>query len=569
MGEPGQVISRRRLLRIGAMGGLAALGAACGASRHNAGGTTSTTSGTVTSTSGTSSTTTSAATTTTTTATTTTTVATTTVPTTTTPTSVPTTTLPPPTAADWKALASGLTGRLSMAGNPTYPVDLELYDPVYDSIKPAGIAYCANASDVARSLAFARQHGLPLTARSGGHSYAGYSTSTGIVIDVSLMSTVTVRGNIATIGAGTRLIDVYSDLAQQGVSIPAGSCPSVGVTGLALGGGIGVMGRLHGLTCDSIVGLKVVTADARTVVANASTNSDLFWACRGGGGGNFGVVTEFQFSTFPAEPVCLFSARWPWSAAADLLPAWLAWAPATPEPLWSNCLLAAAPGSSTPTTRVGGVWVGSPADAKAQLAALIKAVGAPTSVSIAQHEYENAMYIEAGCRGLTQAACHLAGKSPGGTLPRTVAVAKSDILNSSLSTAGVSVVLAGIEQRQQQGGPGTVAYDSWGGAINQVPASATAFVHRKALASAQYDAVFSEGVGSSTLQAAQGWLNSWYASLRPYVSGEAYQNYIDPSLANWQQAYYGANLARLKRVKAKWDPDDVFHFAQSIPLPSS
>jgi len=212
--------------------------------------------------------------------------------------------------------------------------------------------------------------------------------------------------------------------------------------------------------------------------------------------------------------------------------------------------------------------VGSLADAKAQLAALIKAVGGPTSVSIVPHQYEDAMYIEAGCRGLTQTACHLAGKSPGGTLPRTVALAKSDILNTPLNAAGVNAVLAGIEERQRQGGPGTVAYDSWAGVINQVPANATAFVHRKALASAQYDAVFSEGVAAATLQRAQGWLDSWYASLRPYASGEAYQNYIDPTLPNWQQAYYGANLARLKQVKAKWDPDNVFSFAQSIPLPS-
>ena len=563
-------MSRRRLLRIGAMGGLAVVGAACGASRHNAGGTTSTSGTTLSSTTTTGSATTVPATTTTSTATSTTTVTTTAVPTTTsTTTTTVTTTTPPPTPADWKALASGLTGRLSMPGSPTYPVDLQLYDPVYDSIMPDGIAYCANASDVARSLTFAREHGLPLTARSGGHSYAGYSTTTGLVIDVSLMSQVTVAGDIATIGAGARLIDVYSALAQQGVSIPAGSCPSVGVTGLALGGGIGVMGRLHGLTCDSIVGLKVVTADGRAVAANASKNPDLFWACRGGGGGNFGVVTEFRFSTFPVAPVCLISARWPWSAAAQLLPAWLAWAPMAPEPLWSNCLLAAETGASTPSARVGGVWVGSVADAEAQLAALVKAVGPPTSASVVPHEYETAMYIEAGCRGLTQAACHLAGKSPGGTLPRTVTVAKSDILNSPLSSAGVDAVLAGVEERQGQQSPGTVAYDSWAGVINRVPANATAFVHRKALASAQYDATFSEGVAPSTVQAAQGWLDSWYASLRPYVSGEAYQNYIDPSLANWQQAYYGANLARLKRVKAKWDPDNVFHFAQSIPLPSS
>jgi len=456
---------------------------------------------------------------------------------------------------------------LSRPGDPTYPIDKQLYDPVYDIVRPAGIAYCANASDVARSLAFAREHALPLTARSGGHSYAGYSTTTGLVVDVSLMSQLDVRGNTAKVGAGSRLIDVYSGLPQQGVSIPGGSCPSVGVAGLALGGGIGVVGRLHGLTSDNIVGLKLVTADSRTVVANATTNADLFWACRGGGGGNFGVVTEFQFSTFPVGQVSLFGLSWPWAAAAQVLPAWLEWSSSRPDEMWSNCLLSAAPGSTSPALFVGGVWVGTVADATAQVGVLIKQLGAPSSQSFGQHDYEDAMYIEAGCRGLSQAACHLAGKSPGGTLSRYVEVAKSDIINAPLGNAGVQAVLAGIEERQQQGGPGAVAYDSWGGAINRVPASATAFVHRKALASAQYDASFSAGVAPSSVRQAQSWLNSWYATLRPYVSGEAYQNYIDPYLVDWQQAYYGSNLARLKQVKAKWDPDDFFHFAQSIPLP--
>ena len=548
------------------MGGLAALATACGASRH-AGGTTSSSSTTepvTTTTSGVTSTTatpTSSSTTTTAPPSTTTTV----VPTTTTP--VPTTVVSAPTPNDWKNLAAGLSGRLSRPGSPTYAIDRQIYDPVYDSVRPAGIAYCANASDVARSIAFAREHGLPFTARSGGHSYAGYSTTTGLVVDVSLMSQLAGSGTIANVGAGARLIDVYSGLPQRGVSVPGGSCPSVGIAGLALGGGIGVVGRLHGLTSDNIVGLKVVTADSRTLVANATTNPDLLWACRGGGGGNFGVVTALQLSTFPVGQVALFGLRWPWAAAAQVLPAWLAWSSTRPDQMWSNCLLSAAPGFNAPALYVGGVWVGTASDAQAQVAALIKQVGTPSSQSFGQHDYEEAMYIEAGCRGLSQAACHLAGKSPGGTLPRYVAVAKSDILNAPLSNAGVQAVLAGIQERQQQGGPGAVAYDSWGGAINRVPASATAFVHRKAMASAQYDATFSAGVAPGTVQQAQAWLNSWYATLRPYVSGEAYQNYIDPSLANWPQAYYGSNLARLKQVKKKWDPDDVFHFAQSIPLP--
>ncbi len=559
----GGELSRRRLLRAGAMGGLAAFAAACGASRHNGGGTTSSSSTTEppTTAATTSTSSTNAVTTTTIPATTVTTAATSTTA------AVPTTVVSAPTAADWNALAASLTGRLSRPGNPTYPVDLELYDPVYDNIRPAGIAFCADPSDVARSIAFARAHGLPLAARSGGHSYAGYSTTPGLVIDVTLMSQVGVTGNTATVGAGARLIDIYSALPLQGVSLPGGSCPSVGIAGLSLGGGIGVLGRLHGLTSDNVVGLKVVTADGTTVDANGSTNADLFWACRGGGGGNFGVVTMFQFSTFPVTPVALFGLRWPWTAAATVLPAWLEWSSSQPDPMWSNCLLTAQVGATTPTVQVGGVWAGNVADARARVAALIQTVGPPTSQAYGQHDYEEAMYIEAGCRGLSQAACHLAGKSPGGTLPRTVTLAKSDILNGPLGNSGVQAVLAGIEERQSQGGPGAVAYDSWGGAINRVPANATAFVHRKAVASAQYDASFSEGVASGTLQQAQAWLNSWYATLRPFVSGEAYQNYIDPYLPNWQQAYYGANLARLEQVKAKWDPDDVFHFAQSIPLP--
>ena len=208
-------------MRVGAMGGLAALATACGASRHNSGGTTtsSSTSEPATTTTGTSTTT---ATTTTVPPTTTTTAVTTT---TTTTTPVPTTVVSPATETDWKAFAAGLTGRLSRPGDPTYPIDKQIYDPVYDTVRPAGIAYCANAGDVARSLAFAREHGLPFTARSGGHSYAGYSTTTGLVIDVSLMSQLIVKGNTAKIGAGARLIDVYSGLPQQGVSVPEGLAP--------------------------------------------------------------------------------------------------------------------------------------------------------------------------------------------------------------------------------------------------------------------------------------------------------------------------------------------------------
>ncbi len=477
----------------------------------------------------------------------------------------PTTTTVPPAAADWRALAGGLSGRLSRPGSPGYLVDLELYDPRFDGARPAAIAFCANAADVARSVTFARDHGLALTARSGGHSYAGYSTTTGLVIDVSRMSAITMAGGVAVIGAGAQLIDVYSGLAQLGVSIPAGSCPTVGIAGLALGGGIGVMDRLHGLTCDNIVGLQLVTAAGDIVEADAGTNPDLYWACRGGGGGNFGVVTEFRFATFPAADISLFSATWPWSAAVTLVPAWTEWASSGPDELWSNCFVLASPGAPTPYLKVTGTWAGSAADAQAQLAKLVSAVGPPASQVVGENGFEDAMYIEAGCQGLSEAACHLAGKYPGGTLPRQVGLAKSDVLNVPLSGAGVRALLAGVEERQGQGGPGGVVLDSWGGAISRVAPGATAFVHRRALASAQYLAQWPPSVAGGTVRAARAWMNSWYASLRPYVSGEAYQNYIDPALADWAHAYYGANLGRLEKIKAKWDPDNIWRFAQGIP----
>ncbi len=405
-----------------------------------------------------------------------------------------------------------------------------------------------------------------MAARSGGHSYAGYSTTSGLIVDVSLMSSVSVTGATANIGAGAQLVDVYSGVAASGLGVPAGSCPTVGIAGLALGGGMGVMDRLHGLTCDVVTSLQLVTADGRVVQADESTNPDLFWACRGGGGGNFGIATAFELATFPAPDLVLFGAAWPWAAASQLLPAWLEWCQDAPDELWSNCILSTGGGKAM-TASVGGAWAGSEAGARSLLNKLSLAAGLPTGQVVGSSPFEQAMYTEAGCRGLSRAACHLRGRQAGGTLGRSVSVAKSDLLTGPLGESGTRAVLAGLEERLSQGAPGTVAYDSLGGAVNRVPPGATAFVHRDAVASVQYSVTWPALPGPGELASAQVWLDRWYASLRPYVSGQAYQNYIDPHLAGWQQAYYGANLPRLQRVKARWDPDDFFRFAQSIPLP--
>lgn len=473
----------------------------------------------------------------------------------------------PPSPAEWAKLAAALDGHLILPVDPGYPTAVQLYDSRYDGVRPAAVATCASPSDTQRCIAFARQHGLAPIPRSGGHSYGGYSTGSGLVIDVGDLAQVQAGGGTATIGAGARLIDIYSTLNGQGVSIPAGSCPTIGMAGLALGGGVGVVGRRYGLTSDAVQAVTVVTADGVVHRCDPDHDPDLYWACRGGGGRNFGIATSFEVATFPTDDVTVFSLVWPWTAADQVLPAWLAWAPSGPDQLWSNLLLTTDPSRPTPYAIVGGLWQGDASTLQPLLDQLQTAAGGgayPGNI-VYTLSFAAAMFYEAGCGSLSVASCRL--PSQGGSLPREPILAKSDYLDQPLSDAGVQAVLAGIDDRRAAGASVTVGYDAYGGAINRVAPGATAFVHRSALASAQYSVGFVPGTPTSQLAAMQAWLDSWHATLRPYVSGEAYQNYIDPQLGGWAAAYYGDNLARLSEIKVAVDPDDVWRFPQSIPLP--
>ena len=169
---------------------------------------------------------------------------------------------------------------------------------------------------MASCISFARRFGLPIAARSGGHSYAGWSSTTGLMVDVGPMQSFRVDGSRVTVGAGLRLIDFYTQLAARGLAVPGGSCPTVGIAGLTLGGGVGVLGRQYGLTCDNLVGLEMVTADGRIRQVDAGHDPDLLWASQGGGGGNFGIATSFTFTARPLASLTQFFLSWPWSQAA-------------------------------------------------------------------------------------------------------------------------------------------------------------------------------------------------------------------------------------------------------------
>ncbi|MGW5495855.1 FAD-binding oxidoreductase [Streptomyces olivaceoviridis] len=468
-------------------------------------------------------------------------------------------------AANWAALARDLDGSLVRPGDASWKTAHQLYNTRFDGLKPAAVAYVAHTADIRTALAYAHAHGVKVSIRNGGHSYAGYSSGDNrLIVDVSRLNRVRASGGQAVVGAGAKLIDVYRALAAKGVTIPAGSCPTVGVSGLVLGGGHGVASRAYGLTCDSLTQATLITADGKQLTANASTNKDLFWALRGAGNGNFGVVTELQFRTHAAPQAVTAYLTWPWAKAAQVLKAWQEWGPSQPDEIWSSLHLECSPGR-TPAISVACFSLGTYGELQNAVDRLAHLAGADaSSVSLRRRGYEQAMEIYAGCSSFSgDAQCHLPGSTPGrspqGRLGRETYAARSDFFDRSLSAAGIQAVLKQIAA--VRGGAGSIAFTALGGAVNRVSPTATAFVHRRSRMLAQYIASWGAGASGST---AQSWLTSAHQAMQPYASGAAYQNYSDPTLKDWKKAYYGDAAARLAKVKQQYDPQRFFSYAQGL-----
>ncbi|HTX08964.1 MAG TPA: FAD-binding oxidoreductase [Solirubrobacteraceae bacterium] len=448
-----------------------------------------------------------------------------------------------------------IRGQVIKRGAAGFLAAAHVYNERFDNVLPTWVARPLDAADVRTAVSWGVANGVPLRARSGGHSYAGYSTlSGGLVLDLRNMRGVSVdsHNGTATIGAGAQLIDVYAALAARGLTIPAGSCPSVGIAGHALGGGMGLAGRRFGLTADNLLSAQIVTADGRLRTVNSHSNPDLYWALRGGGGGNFGVVTSFTMRAHPIpSTVAWFIVEWPFSSGSDALAAWQSWAPHAGNELTSIFHLNG--GGSNPV-RVTGQYFGS-AGALGGLLSPLTAVGGAT-VLTGTLGYLDAQLFWAGCSPMPSAltACHTVGTRPGGTLTRESFQAKSDYVAKPLPAAARQALVQAAEARANLPGSGAILFDSYGGAINQVAPNATAFVHRRVLFCMQY---LSYGG-----QAA--WLQSTYNKMRPYVTGGAYFNYTDPDLQHWQSAYWGSNYARLERIRRQVDPHHYFNFPQAI-----
>jgi hypothetical protein len=481
-------------------------------------------------------------------------------------TALPATASPAPTIAppDWDALRTALRGGLVRSGDATYDAARLLYNTRFDGVRPQAIARCATVNDVQECVRFARAYRVPLALRSGGHSYGGWSTGPGLVIDVGRMSAIEVQIGRVTVGAGARLIELYDAVATRGQGVPAGSCPTVGVTGLTLGGGVGVLARAWGLTCDDLVAAQVVTADGQVRDCDETRDADLFWALRGGGGGSFGVVTSLTLRTHPATDLAIGFMSWPWTRAAAVVSAWQAWMSGAPDALWSTLHLQT--GAQGPEVTMHAVLTGSASDLASRFNTLVAATGAPTYREQGVRTYRDVMLIEAGCLGRSLAQCHLAGSTPEGVLGRETYAAKSAIAQRPLTDEAIAALVGGIATLAGGSGVGSgaVLIDTLGGAVSRVASDATAFSHRGAFAVAQLLGSWDAAAPAAVAEATQTWLRDLYARARPLIGRGAYVNYADPDLADWEDAYYGANYPRLRQVKAKYDPDRIFDFPQAV-----
>jgi len=457
-------------------------------------------------------------------------------------------------APDWDALRGGISGDVVLPGSSDYESVSKPAIARFHDARPRAVVLCETPADVSEAISFARRYALHAAPRSGGHCFAGRSSTKGIVIDVSPMRSVSVSGGAATVGAGARLGDVYDALDGHGLTIPAGCGPSVGISGLALGGGLGILGRKHGLTSDSLLGAQVILADGRIVECDERRDEELFWALRGSGGGNFGVVTSLAFETVPAPAATAFHLTWPPADAAALMEVWQTWAPDAPDELAASLLLVAPSDiDRSLTVNVFGAMLGTESDTEELLDELVARAGVDPNSAFLKH----ASYRET--------KRYLAEHGLSDDRPDGHPFNKSEFFRRPLPEEAVAALVGNLSEGRVAGQSRELDFTPWAGAYNRVPADATAFAHRDERFLLLHVVVVDPDAPTAERGAARSWLARSWASVHPWGSGGVYPNFPDPDLEDWPRAYHGANLERLARAKGRYDPDGFFRFRQSLP----
>jgi len=426
-------------------------------------------------------------------------------------------------------------------------------------VEPRAIAFCETSADVSQVVRFARSRGWPVAGRGGRHSFAGYcNVPGGIVADVSRIDGVTLDPGrpLVRIGGGASVLDVYGGLVlAHGRALAVGTCPTVGIAGLTIGGGFGRLMRRYGITADSLRAATVVLADGRIVRCSEDSRADLVWALRGGGAG-FGIVTQLDFAVrnAPADPIA-FTLSYPWTQAPAAIDAWQRTLPGAPVTLSYARLRALRLPDGRLTLTASGHWYGSEVALRELLAPL--AAAGPASQTLRRRTFAQA--------ALPDSVTLRDGVPVIADSPRFPNYQRSDFFDELLPAQSIAALVAQIERWPGVGGSGHeggVQLDALGAAVNRRKPGATAFVHREHRFHCAYLSFWGASDPPDTAAACAQWVREIHAVMRPCASGFAYQNYIDPELADWEHAYFGANLARLKAIKARYDPSGRFRFAQ-------
>jgi FAD/FMN-containing dehydrogenase len=459
-------------------------------------------------------------------------------------------------------LRKRVDGLVIEPGSVEYAALAKLNNARFDHIQPQGVVLCSTPTDVAETVGFIRSLRLETATRCGGHCFAGRSATPGLLIDVSAINSVSMSNGIARIGAGARLGEVYSALLANGMTIPGGSCPSVGIAGLTLGGGLGWLGRKYGVTSDHLIGAKIVVADGRMLSCDEDHHQDLFWALRGAGTGHFGVVVELLFQTLRAPQVAtIFRLTWPFSHAARVVDAWLGWAGFAPDEMAASLDLRASDDPiEAPSCEVFGMNLGTRSDTLEVLETFTARLKtSPTSTLVKEMTYQQALRHWAD-----RAGERLEAPRASNTKRRYEAI-KSEFFARPLPPEAVVALIDNLTRERVPGSFRELDFSAWGGAYNRVPADATAFAHRDASYWLKHTAAVDGDAEAHKKLAGERWASSSWQTVRGWGTGHVFPNFPDPNLADWGHAYYGANYERLLEVKYQYDRHNLFHFNQSLP----
>ena len=448
---------------------------------------------------------------------------------------------------------TAIRGDLVKPGDPGY-ADKPIYNAMVQR-RPAFIVRCTGTADVADAVKFARRHGLLVAVRGGGHSVAGHSSCDGgMVIDLTRMRGVDVDPHARTARAqgGALWGDLDRETQAFGLIVPGGVVSETGVAGLTLGGGEGWVRRKYGLTIDSLLSARVVCADGSVRTASPTSDSDLFWALRGGGG-NFGIVTAFEFRAHPHGPIVAFAGVfYPVADAAKILPRWRDYCVGAPDEVTSVAVaitMPAAPTLPPPIHNqacliIGGVYVGAAEDGMKvmqplrELGTPLADISQPMPFSMVQTAFD-----------------------PLFPMGKLQSYWKAQNL-ADLPDKATEVIAARANQRPS---PLTLVVTfQMGGAINRVGATDTAYAERSAAWMSSIDGNWENPTDTAANIA---WVRESFRQIAPYSTGTTYTNFTgqaDETAGALTTTAYGANMNRLRRIKAQYDPDNFFRLNPNI-----